>query len=113
MVDLLFALAQFVLMAINLVFALNGEKIMFHLMDTNQLLRLARDVDMGEYERAVVERLDDYDRRLKEIDDVLDNFYLHSDPSLLHYDLTQLDEQLNSYKLVNAELRAEIDGLKG
>lgn len=85
----------------------------FWLMDTNHLLRIARDMELDEFTRAVVERLDDYDRRLKEIDDVLDNFYLHSDPSLLHYDLTQLDEQLNSYKLVNAELRAEIDGLKG
>lgn len=85
----------------------------FWLMDTNHLLRIARDMDLDDFTRAVVERLDDYDRRLKEIDDVLDNFYLHSDPSLLHYDLTQLDEQLNSYKLVNAELRAEIDSLKG
>lgn len=84
---------------------------MYHLMDTNQLLRLARDVDMGEYERAVVERLDDYDRRLKEIDDVLDNFYLHSDPSLLTYELTKMQEELQQYKEENAELRAEIDNL--
>lgn len=82
---------------------------MFHLMDTNQLLRLARDVDMGEYERAVVERLDDYDRRLKEIDDVLDNFYLHSDPSLLTYELTKMQEELQQYKEENAELRAELE----
>lgn len=85
---------------------------MFHLMDTNQLLRLARDVDMGEFERAVVERLDDYDRRLKELADVLDNFYLHSDPSLLHYELTEMQEELQQYKEENAELKAEIDSLK-
>ena len=84
---------------------------MYHLMDTNQLLRLARDVDMGEFERAVVERLDDYDRRLKEIDDVLDNFYLHSDPSLLTYELTKMQEELQQYKEENAELKAEIDNL--
>lgn len=85
----------------------------FHLMDTNHLLRLARDVDMGDYERAVVERLDDVDRRLKELADVLDNFYLHSDPSLLHYELTQMQEELQQYKQSNVELQAEIDSLKG
>jgi chromosome segregation ATPase len=86
---------------------------MFHLMDTNQLLRLARDVDMGDYERAVVERLDDVDRRLKELDEVLDHFYLHSDPSLLQYELEKIQSDIEQYKLENAELKAEIDSLKG
>lgn len=86
---------------------------MFHLMDTNQLLRLARDVDMGEYERACVERLDDVDRKLQELDEVLDNFYLHSDPSLLQYELNEMQDEIRDLKQENAELRAEIDSLKG
>jgi hypothetical protein len=86
---------------------------MFHLMDTNQLLRLARDVEMGEYERACVERLDDVDRKLQELDEVLDNFYLHSDPSLLTYELEKMQEEIQQLKEANAELQAEIDSLKG
>lgn len=85
----------------------------FWLMDTNHLLRIARDRDLDDFTRAVVERLDDYDRRLKEIDDVLDNFYLHSDPSLLTYALTKMQEELQHYLEENAELKAEIDSLKG
>ena len=85
----------------------------FWLMDTNHLLRVARDMDLDDFTQAVVERLDDVDRRLKEIDDVLDNFYLHSDPSLLQYELTKMQEELQQYKEENAELRAEIDSLKG
>lgn len=86
---------------------------MFHLMDTNQLLRLARDAQLGDYERACVERLDDVDRKLQELDEVLDNFYLHSDPSLLTHELNEMQNLINDLKQENAELRAEIDSLKG
>lgn len=86
---------------------------MFHLMDTNQLLRLARDAQLGDYERACVERLDDVDRKLQELDEVLDNFYLHSDPSLLTYELEKMQEEIQQLKEANAELQAEIDSLKG
>lgn len=85
----------------------------FWLMNTNHLLRIARDMELDDFTRAVVERLDDYDRRLKEIDDVLDNFYLHSDPSLLTYELTKMQEELQQYKEENAELRAELDSVSG
>ena len=86
---------------------------MYHLSDTNHLLRLARDKDLDDFSRAVVERLDDVDRRLKELDEVLDHFYLHSDPSLLQYELEKIQSDIEQYKLENAELKAEIDSLKG
>jgi hypothetical protein len=86
---------------------------MFHLMDTNQLLRLARDANLGDYERACIERLDDVDRKLQELDEVLDKFYLHSDPSLLTYELEKMQDEIRDLKQENAELRAEIDSLKG
>jgi predicted nuclease with TOPRIM domain len=86
---------------------------MFHLMDTNQLLRLARDAKLGDYERACVERLDDVDRKLQELAEVLDNFYLHSDPSLLTYELEKMQDEIRDLKQENAELRAEIDSLCG
>lgn len=85
----------------------------YHLYDTNQLLRIARDRDLDEFTLAVVERLDDVDRRLKELADVLDNFYLHSDLSLLQHELSKMQEELQQYKEENAELKAEIDSLKG
>lgn len=85
----------------------------YHLTDTNHLLRIARDREIDDFTRAVVERLDDYDRRLKELDEVLDNFYLHSDPSLLQYELEKIQADIEQYKLENAELKAEIDSLKG
>ncbi|MEN9917065.1 MAG: hypothetical protein RLY40_997 [Pseudomonadota bacterium] len=85
----------------------------YHLTDTNHLLRIARDRDLDDFTRAVVERLDDYDRRLKELDEILDHFYLHSDPSLLQYELEKILADIEQYKIENAELRAEIDSLKG
>lgn len=78
-------------------------------MDTNQLLRLARDANLGDYERACLERLDDVDRKLQELDEVLDKFYLHSDPSLLTYELEKMQDEIRDLKQENAELRAEID----
>jgi chromosome segregation ATPase len=86
---------------------------MYHLSDTNHLLRLARDKDLDDFSRAVVERLDDYDRRLKDLAEVLDNFYLHDDPSLLEWELNHMQEEIKQLKTANAELQAEIDSLKG
>lgn len=82
-------------------------------MSTNHLLRIARDKEMDDFTLALSERLGEYVARLKEIADILDNFYLSAIPRKLEFELNEMQEQSQQYKNTIAELQAEIDSLKG